>query len=158
VWEDPWIPDLPSFKPQPKDSQTLRQSLVVSQLMNQDKSLWDVEVLKNLFEEVSVQAILDIPRWSTDHPDRWIWVKTSNGAFSVKSAFKEASKEIQPSLVNPVLGKIWKTHLHERLKLLIWRITTGLLLTKDSIARFAPSVNQTCVLCEHHNESIMHLF
>uniref|UniRef100_A0A2N9H2T2 RNase H type-1 domain-containing protein n=1 Tax=Fagus sylvatica TaxID=28930 RepID=A0A2N9H2T2_FAGSY len=72
--------------------------------MNQDKSLWDVEVLKNLFEEVSVQAILDIPRWSTDHPDRWIWVKTSNGAFSVKSAFKEASKEIQPSLVNPVLG------------------------------------------------------
>ncbi len=56
VWEDPWVPDLPSFKPQPKDSQTLRQSLVVSQLMNQDKSWWDVVVLKNLFEEVSVQA------------------------------------------------------------------------------------------------------
>uniref|UniRef100_A0A2N9ETV9 Reverse transcriptase zinc-binding domain-containing protein n=1 Tax=Fagus sylvatica TaxID=28930 RepID=A0A2N9ETV9_FAGSY len=96
--------------------------------------------------------------WSTDHPDRWIWVKTSNGAFSVKLAFKEASKEIQPSLVDPILGKIWKTHLHERLKLLIWRIAAGLLPTKDSIARFAPSVNQTCVLCEHQNESIMHLF
>ncbi len=115
-------------------------------------------VLKNLFEKVSVQAILNIPRWSTDHPDRWIWVKTSNGAFSVKLAFKEASKEIQPSLVDPILGKIWKTHLHERLKLLIWRIAAGLLPTKDSIARFAPSVNQTCVLCEHQNESIMHLF
>ena len=91
VWEDPWVPDLPNFKPQPRKDLEVRQSMVVSQLMNKDKSWWDVGLLKNLFKEDTVQAILNIPRWQIHKFDSWVWVKTPSGELSVKSAFKEIS-------------------------------------------------------------------
>ncbi len=69
VWEDPWVPDLPNFNPQPREDLEVRQSMVVSQLMNRDKSWWYVGLLKNLFKEDTVQAILNIPRWQIHKSD-----------------------------------------------------------------------------------------
>uniref|UniRef100_A0A2N9IMG3 CCHC-type domain-containing protein n=1 Tax=Fagus sylvatica TaxID=28930 RepID=A0A2N9IMG3_FAGSY len=78
VWNDPWIPSLPNFCPHPRDGLLDQQCLSVSQLMNLDKSRWDLDVLKSLFEPDSVRAILNIPRWNPNHPNKWIWVKTTN--------------------------------------------------------------------------------
>ena len=133
------------------------QSMVVSQLMNRDKSWWDVGLLKNLFEEDIVQAILKIPQWKIHQSDSWVWVKTPSGELSVKSAFKKISKNTHASLAIPVLGRIWKTRLHERQKLLLWRVAAGLLPTKDTLVKFVVSLNPTCVLCEKMDESIVHL-
>ena len=47
--------------------------------------------------------------------------------------------------------------MHERLKLLLWQVAAGLLPTKDSLVKFAVSLNPTCVLCEKMDESIVHL-
>ena len=69
VWEDLWVPDLPNFNPQPREDLEVRQSMVVSQLMNRDKLWWDVGLLKNLFKEDTVQAILNIPRWQIHKSD-----------------------------------------------------------------------------------------
>jgi hypothetical protein len=66
--------------------------MVVSQLMNKDKSWWDVGLLKNLFKEDTVQAILNILRWQIHKSDSWVWVKIPNGELSVKLAFKETSR------------------------------------------------------------------
>jgi hypothetical protein len=84
-------------------------------------------------------------------------VKTPNGELSVKSAFKEISEESHAPLTIPVLGRIWKARLHESLKLLLWRVATGLLPTKDSLVKFVVSLNPTCVLCEKMDKSIVHL-
>ena len=48
VWDDPWIPDLPSFTPNSRENLGLNQCLVVSQLMNQNRTRWDVSRLKDL--------------------------------------------------------------------------------------------------------------
>ena len=72
VWNDPWIPGLPNFCPHPSDGLLDQQCLSVSQLMNLDKSGWDLDVLKSLFESDSMRAILNIPRWNPNHPDKWI--------------------------------------------------------------------------------------
>ena len=60
--------------------------------------------------------------------DKLIWMKTSNGEFSVKSAFKEVCREAVGLEVNVLMKKIWKSNLHQRLKMLLWRIAVGALL------------------------------
>lgn len=41
IWEDPWIPNLPTFKPTPKHPECKEMCLVVSQLFKEDgANLW----------------------------------------------------------------------------------------------------------------------
>uniref|UniRef100_A0A2N9J6I4 Reverse transcriptase domain-containing protein n=1 Tax=Fagus sylvatica TaxID=28930 RepID=A0A2N9J6I4_FAGSY len=91
VWDDPWIPSLPSFLPRPAVPSNSIQCLVVSQLMNHSKTAWDLGKLKFLFDDETIKAILNIPKWSIAQEDGWIWVKTNNGDFSIKSAFQETT-------------------------------------------------------------------
>ena len=69
-------------------------------------------------------------------------MKTPSGELFVKSAFKEILEESHAPLAIPVLGRIWKTRLHERLKLLLWRVAAGLLPIKDSLVNcfFKPNL------------------
>jgi hypothetical protein len=88
--------------------------------MTQDKSGWDLSKLQNLFDDATIQAILNIPKWNTTQRDQWIWRKNFSGSLTVKSAYKEA---INLDLLGPfplIWGKIWKSHLHERLKMHLW--------------------------------------
>ena len=61
VWEDPWIPDNPQFRPNPKDEASNSNSLVVAQLLNHEGLCWDVEKLQSLFDQETVKAIRRIP-------------------------------------------------------------------------------------------------
>uniref|UniRef100_A0A2N9FKX2 RNase H type-1 domain-containing protein n=1 Tax=Fagus sylvatica TaxID=28930 RepID=A0A2N9FKX2_FAGSY len=158
VWEQPWIPDLPNFKPQPRVSSGIPQCLVVAQLLRQDKMGWDKDKLKMLFDEDSVSAILNIPQWSKNQKDRWIWLRSSTGELSVSSAYKEIRKSEEFNQSNPVIGKIWKTSIHERLKMHLWRIASNLLPTKVALAKINPSADTSCPLCALFQETSLHLF
>ena len=58
VWEDQWIPDLQEYKPRPTSQESTQVCMLVSHLMNQSKSGWEVGLLKNLFCGDSVKAFL----------------------------------------------------------------------------------------------------
>ena len=45
-----------------------------------------------------------------------MWLKTSNGDFLVKSAYKESNHDTPTSHNNSVKAKIWKLRIHNRLK------------------------------------------
>ena len=45
-----------------------------------------------------------------------MWLKTSNGDFSVKSAYKESNHDTLARHNNLVKAKIWKLRIHDRLK------------------------------------------
>jgi hypothetical protein len=112
-----------------------------------------------VFNDESVQAIKNIPKWSIGKEDRWSWIKTANGVLSSKLAFKEISSSVAgQSEVNQSLSKIWKSRLHDCLKMHLWRVAAGLLPTKESLSRFATSFDYICVLCDHSCESDVHLF
>ncbi len=90
--------------------------------------------------------------------DKWIWMKTSNGEFSVKSAFKEVCREAVGLEVNVLMKKSWKSNLHQRLKMLLWRIAVCALPTKDSLSRFLANLDNFCPLCNSCYESMVHVF
>jgi hypothetical protein len=86
VREDPWIPDCPSLLPKAKEGSNPENFLVVSQLFTQNKMNWDVNMLRNIFDEDTVSAIQNIPLVSSAQEDRWVWTRTTTVNFIVKSA------------------------------------------------------------------------
>ena len=104
-----------------------------------------------------MKVIVNIPKGSCEDEDKWIWLKSSNGSLSVKSAYKELSIGSNMDHHNPLSGKIWKTHLHACHKMFLWRLAAGLLPTKD-ILRFATSLDPICIMFNGHAESAVHLF
>ena len=115
VYEDPWIPDLPGFVPLPRSSNDPPFSLVVAQLMDDGRNGWNMDKLSLYFDDNTVAAILNIPSNNWDIQDSWIWLHDPNGQLIVKSTFKELNNNYG-QVSSPVLGKIWKLSLHERLK------------------------------------------
>ena len=91
-------------------------------------------------------------------PDRWAWTKTTNGEFSIKSAYWSGRSLGGHEVSNQLYGSIWKMQLHERLKMLLCRISSNVLPTKDRIGRFSNDHQGSCPLCEKENESAIHLF
>uniref|UniRef100_A0A2N9I0I1 Reverse transcriptase Ty1/copia-type domain-containing protein n=1 Tax=Fagus sylvatica TaxID=28930 RepID=A0A2N9I0I1_FAGSY len=158
VWNEPWILGLPDFKPVPKASLDIIPCLTVAQLMNEAKSQWNQNMLSSLFDQDTILAIQNIPRWRVNQQDRWKWLKTYTGEFSVKSAFREACQVDQGIEVNAVMKRIWQTQLHQRLKMLLWRIAVGVLPTGDSLIRFLPNLEISCPFCNVCDESVIHLF
>ena len=61
--------------------------------MVQDKSAWDESILQSLFDDSTIAAIQNIPRWSKDQNDKWSWLFSTNGTLTVKSAYKVVTKE-----------------------------------------------------------------
>ena len=106
VWEEPWIPDLPLFRPVPREVTLDQKSITVAQLMNHDKSAWDEHVLKSLFDDPTITAIHNIPRWFCELEDRWVWLQSSTGEFSIKAAYRIAREEGITNQSNPVLNKL----------------------------------------------------
>jgi hypothetical protein len=115
-------------------------------------------MLSSLFDQDTILAIQNIPRWRVNQQDRWIWLQTYTGEFLVKSAFREAYQVDQGIEVNAIMKKIWQTQFHQRLKMLLWRIAVGVLLTSDSLIRFLPNLEISCPFCNVCDESVIHLF
>uniref|UniRef100_A0A2N9HH70 Reverse transcriptase zinc-binding domain-containing protein n=1 Tax=Fagus sylvatica TaxID=28930 RepID=A0A2N9HH70_FAGSY len=123
---------LPDFKPVPKASLDIIPCLTVAQLMNEAKSQWNQNMLSSLFDQDTILAIQNIPR--------------------------EACQVDQGIEVNAVMKKIWQTQLHQRLKMLLWRIAVGVLPTGDSLIKFLPNLEISCPFCNVCDESVIHLF
>ena len=47
--------------------------------------------------------------------------------------------------IDPFWNGIWKAKLHERHKMMIWRIVAGYLPTKDKLSRFVDIKNSSCI-------------
>ena len=158
VWEDPWIPNLPNFVPKPRQELEWIPSMTVSQLLNPSKLGWDFNTLNLWFDDTTILAINNISYKQGLNEDRWIWTKTNNGELSVKSIYKESFEDEDHTESRLVLKRIWKSKLHDRLKMHLWRIASGILPTKDKCLRFNYNQDNCCYLCEVEAETPIHLF
>lgn len=75
IWEDPWVPWIQGFCPTPKDESASQVPMFVNQLIDSDLHCWKPNLVRELFETTSVQAILSIPLPLRPAPDKLIWIK-----------------------------------------------------------------------------------
>lgn len=89
VFNDWWVKALPDSKVPPPADPTL-QSITVSSLMEVGEQRWDVDILCDLFDIPTCDAILKIPLSRACTTDKKVWCDSPNGTFSVCSAYATA--------------------------------------------------------------------
>ena len=157
VWKEPWVPWLPNFTPTPKDQLTNLDPLKVANLIEPSTRAWNVSLLNKLFDTNSIEAIKKIILPAAPKEDKLVWILNHKGNLTIKSAI---NANINYDLEHEKLHwqGLWKLKLHDRYKMLILRIATGILLTKLNLALKIGLGDTSCPLCQEGEESLEHLF
>jgi exonuclease III len=163
VWNSPWIPSMPGFKPKPNVNLVGFPDFCVVDLMLPGVRSWNVDLLYDLFEPSTVQSILSIHIPQIRAADKWTWAPAASGLFSVKSA-RELSLPMvsRSSPLSPAdWHALWGLKLQARLKHLLWKIAWNLLPTRANIGRFVVSEDANtwvCPFCKGPLETLCHIF
>jgi hypothetical protein len=89
----------------------------------------------------------------TNHRDHFVWGLHQNGLFSVKSMYRA----LLIAQAIPYNTLIWKLNLPLKIKIFLWYLYKGVILTKDNLVRRQWQGDRKCCFCSS-NESIQHLF
>ena len=155
-WEDTWLGNNSLMVQYPSLYQIVRHKFVtIKQVLGQENpdisfrmallghrlAVWN-ELLTRL-EDIQLSGEPDIFRWNLHQ----------NGKFSVKSMY-DAMVHCDVPVDN---RKLWKLKIPLRVKIFLWFLNKGVILTRDNLARRNWHGSKTCVFCQH-DESIKHLF
>ncbi|CAN1241903.1 Putative ribonuclease H protein At1g65750 [Linum perenne] len=160
VWSDPWLKEEGRrhvVSPVREGLEDLR----VSNLWIPGTRSWDEELLEELFVPEDVEAILRILPLTDNGEDAMIWHVSSDGAYSVKSAYKEVTERAPNRDQLRVQGAwklLWEMNLPPKTLHFAWRVGRGILPLRQTLQRRNLSVPIECGLCNEEMESEMHLF
>lgn len=166
TWSEPWIPTLNNFKP--RAVQQMNEAFPcqkVTNLIMQFPRTWDIHKLESLFDLDSISENYKIPLSHNNHrQDLLIWIPNHFGRFSFKSTYHLEARGFSTPLQNfpcQVLKKMSKLKIHDRHKLLVWKIIWNILSTRVRLSHILPNPQDEEVLCPFCNceeESLLHLF
>lgn len=91
----------------------------VSSLMEADNMTWDVDLMRDLFNERDAKIILKIPLNSSRQSDVWYWCFENSGYFSVKSAYRNIQevKERETNINSSEFwNNLWKLRMPPKVK------------------------------------------
>uniref|UniRef100_A0A2N9ED89 Reverse transcriptase zinc-binding domain-containing protein n=1 Tax=Fagus sylvatica TaxID=28930 RepID=A0A2N9ED89_FAGSY len=158
AWMDPWIPWLQDFKARPKNDNDQQFPIMVSSLIDSNSHCWKQELLEQLFDSTTKEAINKITIPLRPRNDKIVWLLEKNGLFSVKSAYNLCQNLPNTNQNAVEWSKIWKLKAHERSKMFLWRIAANVLPTKDLLAERVGNMDTLCNLCNEEVETCLHLF
>jgi exonuclease III len=163
IWTSPWIPSLPNFKPRPNVHLADLPDFVVADLMLPGERAWNVDLLRDLFSPPTVSSILSIHIPQVSSADKWSWVPSPSGLFSVKSAREiSLTTASRSSPLSPANWQaLWGLKIQARLKHLLWKIAWDLLPSRANIGRFVISEDSNawvCPFCKGPLETLSHIF
>ncbi|KAL5564798.1 hypothetical protein UlMin_027962 [Ulmus minor] len=132
IWEDPWVPSFPGFRPPPKGEPRAGWMSVKDLILQ--PGLWDRSKLQELFDPHIVNLISAMHLPVRDKQDSMIWTPVSNGTFSAKSAYLSSNATRFKDI-----------------------LTDSLPLRSRLASRFSiPDI--TCPICHSNIENSLHLF
>ncbi|KAL0437443.1 UNVERIFIED_CONTAM: putative mitochondrial protein [Sesamum radiatum] len=155
IYEDPWVPTIPKFIPEPRGEINQTWPTLVHDLIEGSTFSWKLDLLTQMFPDEVVKEIkkIKIPTLMESPKPFWAPSKSEAAFFAIQcqSLFVDEESEI--------IGKrIWKLDLHNRLKLLIWRILFDLLPTRGKLNQVFQIQNTECPLCQFQVENSHHIF
>ena len=89
VWGDKWLPSPSTFKVV-SPRLFMHADTRVSKLISHEPVGWKMQVIDTLFLPHEADIIKSIPLSTHSPPDKLIWAATTNGLFSVRSAYRLA--------------------------------------------------------------------
>ncbi|GKV18865.1 hypothetical protein SLEP1_g29190 [Rubroshorea leprosula] len=155
-WQDAWVGDAPLISS--SNEPHALPSLLVSETINPDRD-WNLELLHELVPAEIVEKIRAIPlSRNSQLEDGDFWASSMDGLFTVKSAYQllQAPRNFAYHSTDS-WNWIWKLHCAERIRLFVWLLVRGRVLTNS--VRFARHMapSPLCPRCESSNETPIHL-
>jgi exonuclease III len=155
-WIDTWTGNLPLKDKYPslyniaRDRQTTVAKVMSSSPLDISfrRSLVDHNLRMWLNLVASISNVLLVQ--GTDY---FKWTLTKSGLFTVRSMYRDAMDNHPPFQHK----KIWKYKIPLKIKIFLWFLRKGVILTKDNLARKNWKGSQKCVSC-NLNETTQHLF
>ncbi|KAL4610409.1 hypothetical protein ACB092_08G047800 [Castanea dentata] len=162
VWHHRWLPDLHHSKIISPYANTSVSR--VCDLFIPGTRTWDPGRLASCFLPWKADMVRKIQVCDNGEEDSLIWPLTSDGAYSVRSAYRMLVANENLSLpsssastgVGSVWKKIWKVQVPNKIRHFLWRAAKDSLPTKQNlVARHIP-VGNICDGCGDHSESVLH--
>ena len=86
IWQDKWVPRLISLRPTTHIGNHIITG--VSELIDRDRGLWNVDMVRHHFIAPEADAILNIPLRAGGGDDLWAWTAEKSGIYTMKSVYR----------------------------------------------------------------------
>ncbi|XP_027182377.1 uncharacterized protein LOC113780798 [Coffea eugenioides] len=169
IWEDKWLLDqeygkIRSCKPQQCRIQRVHELI--------SDGNWNVDMIREVFEEEDCQRILDIPISKCGGKDRLVWSFSNSGEYFVKTGYAVA-KDLQrkkkgvcqqqgSSSRNEFKSGVWKLlwglNVKHKLKHFVWKCLQRILPVNETVRRRTGQGDDRCCCCGERTETLEHMF
>ena len=166
VWGDRWLPSSPTFKVV-SPRLFMPADLWVSELISQEPVGWKMQVIDALFLPHEANIIKSIPLSALLLLDKIIWAATTNGSFSVYSAYRlamentrsdNAGSSSDSSGLRHFWRCIWRIPVPYKIRHFTWRACREILPTKVNLKWRKVVEIDFCEKCNEGVEHSSHLF
>jgi hypothetical protein len=163
IWGDRWLPTPLTGKVQSCPLILDSNSLVASLIDPLSKS-WKLDFIQRVFKDEEALVIANIPLSPRLPQDHLIWRGTSNGVFTVRSAYhlgKEiheclAAQSSRPKPDQIVWKTLWTLTVPNVVKIFEWRACHGVLPTSENLRRRKVLGDASCPCCLCETETPIH--
>ena len=105
IWRDPWLPDPSNPCIENPPIQGLEEA-TVDALKRGEGASWDVDILRDLFNDRDPSLIHKIPLSIRSYPDQWQWRYDRKGNYTVKSGYRLVL-DTSSDRHSPTWQKLW---------------------------------------------------
>ena len=142
----------------------LLQDCTVDQLILQPKMEWDTDLIDKLFLPYDPEAIKNIPLSDREPPDKFCWIGTSNGCYTVKNGYQillQQEKQHLPSCstndtFQPIWNAVWSLRIPKKCQLFAWRAAREALPTRMNLFKRRIPIDPQCENCQKSPEDVLH--
>lgn len=119
--------------PKPFEGRSVDGITRVAHFIDQDYRCWDRDLLRSTFPQSIYESICKLELLPIQTEDKLLWVGNKDGRFSIKNCYEVcimANNLVPPS---GVWRAIWRSNLHERLKMFLWRMAAKVLPKRQNL-------------------------
>lgn len=165
VWLDNWVVETIPRPPNYHPDAMVDLTMTVSDLLDQDTGLWNVNLIRQIVAEEDVERVLKV-KPNLSRVDSFKWCFANNGFYNSKSGYKllQELQDLQaptsnnmPLLERRLWSSLWKAKAPPKLRHFLWRILSGALAVKQQLCTRGIQIDPTCSICGEAPESICHM-
>ncbi|KAK6144804.1 hypothetical protein DH2020_021624 [Rehmannia glutinosa] len=136
----------------------------VAEPICEDKAEWDLNKLREFFQESDIAAILAIPIRQCRTEDRNIWHFSKDGNYSVKTGYKIARARYD-DINNAASASggckklwrwIWNLPIPPKVQVFLWKCAQGILPTSQALISKGVKMEPYCKRCGEYEETAEH--
>ncbi|GMI64491.1 hypothetical protein HRI_000118400 [Hibiscus trionum] len=155
IWDDPWIPLLPTKLSTSPRAQNL---IWVSDLICPISRKWKENLIYEVFNTGEAHAILAINLPRSPQSDLLAWEGELSGCFSVRSAYRILIKDLFPDCYSGQFYKsIWNLTCPSKVKINLWKFAMNYIPVMNNLHVKRIASQNLCPRCSAEPETICQL-